>query len=304
MRKEASLPSSTVRFLHSVGQSTLRQGITVPLSAQVSWLANIKKGESAPVTIVFDKNRSVPASLRRLNNLLGHLQFRYESRQQAPLRDYLHAVFGEKADCKNAILRIVELESHVFLFQPVSAGYEKVPFLSLYKPHFHNFSEGDARRIAEFTELQQCFASIPYDDGYNQFEYNARIARTLRDVGWRTEVRILKEIGLRCDFEKNGVWLEVEFGNARAYYQDYVKFLLALRYANARLGVLLCPTNAFAQLLCDLGQKRAAAKKGSEIARLPSYSGMMSYEKAIRELPFLQFILTGSVIIGGIEIQG
>jgi len=31
---------------------------------------------------------------------------------------------------------------------------------------------------------------------------------------------------------------------------------------------------------------------------------MMSYEKAIRELPFLQFILTGSVIIGGIEIQG
>ena len=304
MRKEASLPSSTVRFLHSVGQSTLRQGITVPLSAQVSWLANIQKGESVPVTIVFDKNRSVPASLRRLNNLPGHLQFRYESRQQAPLRDYLHAIFGEKADSEKAILRIVELEPYSFLFQPISAGYEKAPFLSLYKPHFHNFSEGDARRIPEFTELQQCFASIPYDAGYGQFEYNARIARTLRDAGWRTEVRILKEIGLRCDFEKNGVWLEVEFGNARAYYQDYVKFLLALRYANARLGVLLCPTNAFAQFLCDLGQKRAAAKKGDEIGRLPTYSGMMSYEKAIRELPFLQFILTGSVVIGGIEIQG
>ena len=83
-----------------------------------------------------------------------------------------------------------------------------------------------------------------------------------------------------------------------------MKFLLAFRYANARLGVLLCPTNAFAQLLCDLGQKRAAAKKGPEIDRLPSYSGMMSYEKAIRELPFLRFILTGSVIIGGTEIQG
>ena len=117
-------------------------------------------------------------------------------------------------------------------------------------------------------------------------------------------MRILKEIGLRCDFEKNGVWLEVEFGDARTYYQDYVKFLLTLHYANARLGVLLCPTNAFAQFLCDLGQKRAAAKKGDEIGRLPTYSGMMSYEKAIRELPFLQFILTGSVIIGGIEIQG
>jgi hypothetical protein len=31
---------------------------------------------------------------------------------------------------------------------------------------------------------------------------------------------------------------------------------------------------------------------------------MMSYEKAMRELPFLEFLLTGSIIIAGIEIQG
>ncbi len=30
----------------------------------------------------------------------------------------------------------------------------------------------------------------------------------------------------------------------------------------------------------------------------------MSYEKAMRELPFLEFILTGSIVIAGIEIQG
>jgi hypothetical protein len=35
----------------------------------------------------------------------------------------------------------------------------------------------------------------------------------------------------------------------------------------------------------------------------PSYSGMMSYEKAMRELPFLEFMLTGSLVIAGIEIQ-
>lgn len=301
---EDSSTSLPVRFLHSVGLSTLRQGITVPLSAQISWLADIKKGESVAVKIVFDNGQSVSASLRRLNNLLGHLQFRYESRQQAPLRDYLQAVFGETAACKNAVLRIVELEPHVFFFQPVAVGEEKTAFLSLYKPHFHNFPGTDLRRTTEFVELQQCFASIPYDDNYGQSEYNIRIARTLRDRGWRTEVRILKEIGLRCDFEKNGVWLEVEFGNARTYYQDYMKFLLALRHANARFCVLLCPTNAFAQLLCDLGQRRAAAKNRIESGRLPVYSGMMSYEKAIRELPFLQFILMGSVVIGGIEIQG
>jgi hypothetical protein len=181
---------------------------------------------------------------------------------------------------------------------------ERQAFLSLYNPHFHNFPEGVARQAEEFVELQQCVASIPYEDSQSQFEYNSQISRILRQAGWRSEVRILKEIGLRCDFEKNGVWLEVEFGNARAYYQDYVKFLLALRYTNARFGVLLCPTNAFAQLLCDLGKKRAIAKTGSVSGRVPSYSGMMSYEKAMRELPFLEFLLTGSVIVAGIEIQG
>ena len=116
MRKESYPPASSVRFLHAVGQSTLRQGITVPLSAQVSWLANIKKGENVPVTIVFNKGRSVSASLRRLNNLQGHLQFRYESRQQAPLRDYLSDVFGERADCKNALLRIHFVHRERFIF--------------------------------------------------------------------------------------------------------------------------------------------------------------------------------------------
>jgi hypothetical protein len=31
---------------------------------------------------------------------------------------------------------------------------------------------------------------------------------------------------------------------------------------------------------------------------------MMSYEKAMRELPFLEFMLTGSLVVAGIEIQG
>jgi hypothetical protein len=124
------------------------------------------------------------------------------------------------------------------------------------------------------------------NENYNQIDYNSLISRTLRQAAWKQEVRIVKEIGLRCDFEKNGIWIEVEFGNARVYYQNYIKFLLALRYQEARFGILLCPTNVFAQLLCDLGQRRAALKRKSSTEHRPTYSGMMSYEKAIRELPF------------------
>jgi hypothetical protein len=180
---------------------------------------------------------------------------------------------------------------------------ERPAHLAIYEPRFHNCSRQETEGLAEFKELHECFAAVQYNETHGQADYNKRIASMLRRMEWREEAGILTEIGLRCDFEKNRVWVEVEFGNARVYYQDYIKFLLATRYKEARLGVLLCPTNAFAQLLCDLGKQRAFAKKSSGSQGSPTYSGMMSYEKAIRELPFLKFMLTSRTVIAGIEIQ-
>jgi hypothetical protein len=302
MNPEPLPPSSTVSFLHPVGESTLRQGLAVPKIAQISWLADIAKGERVSVTILFANGQSVPAVLRRLNNARGHLQFRYKTKSQTPLRDYLADVFGTELKCGNAVLRVTEVQPRVFSFEPI-AGEKKAASLVLCRPHFHNCSSEVIGQTDEFLELQRCLLAIPYDQSSDQSDYNARIATFLRASGWRDEIRILDEIGLRCDFEKNGVWAEVEFGNARVYYQDYIKFLLAMRHRNARFGMLLCPTNAFAQLLCDLGQRRAMAKRGDKATRA-SYSGMMSYEKAMRELPFLEFLLSGSIVIAGIEVSG
>ena len=295
-------PSSAVSFLHAVGPSSLRQGLTVPVIAQISWLKDIQKGQSVPVTIIFGSGTSVPASLRRLNNARGHLQFRYESRQQSALRDYLGQVFGKQPACKNALLRVTEVQPRVFLFEPISVGRQKPAHLAISQPHFHNCSKLEAETLVEFKEIQECFKAIQYNDTYGQADYNKGIASALRALAWQEEVRILDEIGIRSDFEKNGIWVEVEFGNARVYYQDYIKFLLAARYKDARFGILLCPTNAFAQLLCDLGKQRAMAKQRGGPGHAPKYSGMMSYEKAIRELPFLQFMLTCKTVIAGIEI--
>lgn len=301
MSKDLITYSSKIRFLHPVGQSTLRQGITVPVETQVSWLAEIKKGEKVSVNIRFGEGQSVHAYLRRINNAVGHLQFRYETQQQSELRNFLIEVFGEKPE--SAVLEIIEIEPRTFMFKPVSTVNRFPPKLSLYKPYFHNLDEWDVRAVDEFCELTNCLASISYDSEHSQSDYNAQIAMILLAGGWIKEARVLKEISLRCDFEKNGVWLEVEFGNDRTYYQDYIKFLLALRYQESRFGVLLCPTDAFAQLLCELGQKRAAVKRHDKNL-VPKYSGMMSYEKAIRELPFLQFMLNGGIVIAGIDIRG
>jgi hypothetical protein len=109
-------------------------------------------------------------------------------------------------------------------------------------------------------------------------------------------------LGLKCDFEKNGIWVEVEYGNARSYYQDYAKFMLAKKYRNARLGLLLCPTTLFAALLCELGRQRARENVVRE--RPPVYSGMMSYEKAARELPFLGFMFEMPIVVAGVGVSG
>jgi hypothetical protein len=297
-------PSSTVSFLHAVGASTLRQGIAVPVLAQVSWLAGLPKGQSLPVTIEFGDGGTVTAPLRRLNNARGHLQFRYESSSQRPLREYLARVFGGQGECGNGLLRVTEVQPRVFRFEPIAAGRRKSAFLTMCSPQFHNCSQGEAERLEEFRELQECLKAVPYHETHGQADYNKRIAATLRNKAWKEENRILKEIGLRCDFEKNGVWVEVEFGNARVYYQDYVKFELAARHRQSRLGILLCPTNAFAQLLCDLGQRRARARMAPGAKRPPTYSGMMSLEKAIREFFYLQFMLVSRMVVAGIEIQG
>jgi uncharacterized protein (TIGR02996 family) len=72
--------------------------------------------------------------------------------------------------------------------------------------------------LPEFKELGQSLMGIRYDENANQSEYNKRIATALCGVGWMSETRIIEQVGLRCDFQKNGLWVEVEFGNARVYY--------------------------------------------------------------------------------------
>lgn len=256
-----------------------------------------------PVRIVFDGSRSVTATLRRLNNARGHLQFRYESRSQTDLRNYLEQVYAAGSG-KGAVLRIEEVEPRVFSIEPVTDSVRGQAFLSIYQPAFHNLVASQIEKVPAYVELRKCLSQVPYREDHSQFDYNSEIAGRLRAAGWREQPRVLSEIGLRCDFEKDGLWLEVEFGNARTYYQDYIKFLLASRYSCAKFGVLLCPTNAFAQLLCELGQKRAAAKRANASAKAPVYSGMMSYEKALRELPYLKFLLSAGLVLGGIEIEG
>ncbi len=287
-----------LKFLHPVGTSTLKYGVTIPVEAQTERLRIIDKGAKVPVTIFFGNEEPVVAEIRRLNNKPGHLQFRYSNKAQERLRSWLAALFGSPAE--GNLLEVVEAAPFTFLFKPILKN--TTPSLRISDMLLHRLEQPEIEQFAEIRQISDSLAAVEYDAGFSQSDYNGLISEGLTGSGWHGEQRVVPELGLKCDFEKNGIWVEVEFGNARSYYQDYVKFMLARKYRAARLGLLLCPTTSFAALLCELGQKRA--RENSVAEKSPVYSGMMSFEKAVRELPFLGFMFEMPIVVAGVGVTG
>lgn len=287
-----------VKFLHPVGKSTFQYGVTIPVEAQTDRMRTIEKGGKVPVTIMIGTEEPFTAEIRRLNNKPGHLQFRYESKAQGRLRHYLMGLFGDVTE--GGLLEVAEVAPFTFLFKPILQS--NFPSLQISDMLLHRLAKKELNRFSEIGQIKESLASVEYDAGLRQSDYNRRISEGLSKAGWNSEQRVVDELGLKCDFEKNGIWVEVEFGNARSYYQDYVKFMLAKKYRNARLGLLLCPTLSFASLLCELGRQRAQENTVRE--QPPVYSGMMNFEKAERELPYLGFMFEMPIVVAGLGVSG
>lgn len=288
--------SESVKFLHPVGLSTFKYGVTIPVEAQTERMRAIEKGGKVPVTIVIASEEPFTAEIRRLNNKPGHLQFRYESKAQERLRHYLMRLFGDVKE--GSLLEVTEVAPFTFLFKPILQS--NFPSLQISDMLLHRLAKKELNSFSEIGQIKDCLTAVKYDSESSQSDYNKRINEGLTKAGWNSEQKVVEDLGLKCDFERNGIWVEVEFGNARSYYQDYVKFMLARKYRNARLGLLLCPTMSFATLLCELGRQRA--QENSVRERPPVYSGMMNYEKAVRELPYLGFMFEMPIIVAGVGV--
>jgi len=136
--------------------------------------------------------------------------------------------------------------------------------------------------------------TVPFRNGQGQAFYNRAIAAGFKSWNWFAECKVIPELGLKCDFAKSGAQVEVEFGNARTYYQDYTKFLLGNRYAATELGILLVPTVGFARHLCEVGRQRAISRGRTQ------YSGMIHFDKVTRDFEYLEFMLQMPIAIAGI----
>jgi hypothetical protein len=119
-------------------------------------------------------------------------------------------------------------------------------------------------------------ALMPVD----QAAMNSQIRRSLAALHWQAEPYILIDregrpidTRLRGDFEKSGVFVEVEFGNVASFYRDLFKFHIAGTTGAAKVGVIVVATDALARLF-DQGQ-----------ARFEQAVSMLPYMRAGVQLP-------------------
>lgn len=283
-------------FRHAIGKSTLAEGITVPRALE-DWIEAPALGQKRQITLVFGDMR-VHATLRRLANARGHVQIKYENKEGLPFRQWLALVFAaSQTGVKGEYLEFERMEGDVFRVGAFAVSSQPLQRLEISEWIFHRSDEGVFQRLAPAREIPAIIHNVEFKTEESQNFYNGQMARLFADWNWQSERRVVPELPLKSDFVKGRVQVEVEFGNARTYYQDYVKFMLASHYKTAAFGILIVPTENFARSLCEVGRRRAIAKGRH------SYSGMIHLEKIRRELDFLKFMLPTPFAIAGIGVK-
>ena len=282
-----------ITLRHAIGRSTLAEGIAIPKNLE-DWIGAPPPGQKKTITLIFGDQRTA-ATLRRLANERGHVQVKYENKDALPFRSWLSSVFAAtRRGAKGEYLELVRADCDTFCVKPFPLDQQPRESLVVADWMFHRTSDKALQDYGAIQEIPAIVRGIEFRVSEGQSFYNRQLAQGFVAWHWEAEKRVIPQLPLKSDFVKGMVQVEVEFGNARTYYQDYVKFLLAFNRQVAEVGVLLVPTEQFARMLCDVGRKKALAKGRH------SYSGMIHIAKVRRELSHLSFMLNMPLAIAGI----
>ena len=127
-------------------------------------------------------------------------------------------------------------------------------------------------------------AMFPIDQG----ALNVELSKQLRARGWDSEpiasgdpaTAHLVGTGLKGDFVKNHVFIEVEFGNVASMHRDLLKFHIANRAQLGQVGVLVTATQRFAKFFDQ---------------------GVATFENAVATKPYMSIGIQMPLWIVGIE---
>lgn len=288
-------------FRHVIGKSTFKYGFTIP---KCIWpfIELPEKGNKRRITLLTSEKEIFYVWLKRLNNTYGHFQVRYENYSGKLFQEWLKRVFSNSYNNPNNInefLQVIILKHNVFSLVPYPVNNNDSKLI-LSKVITHNVSQFSLTSDYRFIELIAAIRNIEYNHVKRQMHYNSMFKHELKLHGWENEKNVVddKKVQLKCDFRKDKLQLEIEFGNARTYYQDIIKFVMSYNIGLINLGGLVVPTKKFAKHLCELGSKRAVEKSNGNKSM---YSGMMHFEKASIEFPYIKEIFKIPFFILGID---
>ncbi|MEW6615936.1 MAG: BglII/BstYI family type II restriction endonuclease [Thermodesulfobacteriota bacterium] len=286
----------TVIFKHLIGKSTLKEGITIHKNFE-SFFDSPDSGQKKEITLLYSNNQSVTAILRRLDNVRKHVQIKYTNKTHASFVDWLNEVFVEtKNGSIGEFLEFRKLAPDIFKLLPITIGMSHNTKLYVADSMYHKTNQASLKGDATFEEVEKIINGISFKVDEGQSFYNREIERGFSEHEWLREIKAIPELDLKCDFRKDSIQVEVEFGNARAYYQDYIKFMLSYFSKQIHLGILVTPTLGFANVLCEIG-KQKALQRGCK-----TYSGMMHFDKAFKEFKYLHQLFDMPIVLLGIDI--
>jgi hypothetical protein len=291
-------------FRHVVGKSTLKEGITIHKDFE-DWFDSPEVGSKREITLIYDKDKKVNVILRRLNNMGKHVQIKYETTKHSQFRDWLQVAFRESVEqTTGEILEFHKVSKNAYLLKPIPLKLVDGTNLRVSQTLCHGGAQYIIPYIPAFKEVSEVISEIEFKVGKTQTYYNQKLRDGFISRGWSTDKLVIEDLNLRYDHRKGNVQIEVEFGNARSYYQDYLKFSIAFNEGLISLGGLVTPTADFARILCEIGREKAWQKvKQQGLREKPTYSGMMTYEKAAWEFRYLKFMLNMPIVVMGIDYK-
>ena len=109
-----------------------------------------------------------------------------------------------------------------------------------FKTEFFFCSPRLLQNIAEMNEVYNCTKNIKWKPEFalntgnkvdkHQNAYNKAFSIEFKKYGWKSQPKLCDKPKLMGDFQKNDIFIEIQFGNSATIYRDYYKFHYGLTH--------------------------------------------------------------------------